>query len=289
MASTKSLSRESILANISRQKELSAKALGITVEEFDQRIERRKKEAALKKEQKRKESYQKQVDAALAKRASAAGMTVEEYLEYRRQKKLQAPKNRAEYAKNYRRSHQYGILKEKGKIDCTLEEYCARLDEKEEMRRQSSSMSPEEYQKFQKEIRLQNSRKRYYAKHRDSIGCTFEEYCARLESKPAKLSPEEKAARRKTYIRKRAYERLKSALSCTFEEYCADLDARKQERSRMSLEECKEAKAMKIRRYGRMKTYNSHPEKYAGMTFEEYNYLAEEAYMKRRLDSIQPE
>ena len=224
--------------NVSKWKMWSAKRLGITVEEFDQRIEEKKQEYALQKEartaervkkiseSKRRDSYEEAVF-----NGRFAG-TFEEYKckHFRRslpRRRGVSEEDKKMYRRNWSRKRGYAAAVEKGKFSGTFEEYCQHLD-----RVRSGARTPEEKAEAHRIVSRNYVRRRAYGRlvEKGKFIGTFEEYCQYLDRVHSKtITPEEKkkyrpAIRQNSCYRKcneRKYQRLVQAgyEVGTFEEF----------------------------------------------------------------------
>ena len=278
--------------SVSKWKMWSAKRLGITVEEFDQRIEEKKQEYARQKEARTAERIKKSSESKRRGRYEDAVFngrfagTFEEYkCKYFRRslprRRRLSEEDKKMYRRNWSRKRGYAAAVEKGKFSGTFEEYCQHFDYLEQVRK----MAPEE----QAQAHRTFSRKRTYAAavEKGKFSGNFEEYCQHLDRvRGGERTPEEKAEAHRivsrNYVRRRAYGKLveKGKFIGTFEEYCQYLDRvhsktitpEEKEKYRPAIRQnscylkCNERKYQRLVQAG-----------YEVGTFEEFNHILEEA------------
>ena len=179
---------------INQWKMFNAKRLGITVEEFDQRIEEKKQEYKRQQEAKAAEQAKKASEARKRRtyeESIFSGRFAGTFEEYKckysshslPRRHMLSEEEKKLYHKNWNRKRCYAAAVEKGKFSGTFEEYCQWLDR-----------TPEEKAETQAEIHKTFRRKCYYAAavEKGKFSGTFEEYCQHLEHL-REMTPEEKA------------------------------------------------------------------------------------------------
>ena len=219
----------------SKWKIWSAKRLGISVEEVEQRIEEKKQEYKQQQEAKAIEHAKKRIESSRRKNYKNAVSngkfvgTFDEYCQRLDRLHSMTPEEKAELDKISKRQRgrerNYAIAVQKGKFDGTFDEYCQHLD-------RVYNRTPEEKANAHK---IYNRERNYaLAVQKGKFDGTFDEYCQHLDrdrhprGKARTLQEKVEAHRIAAKIsgRKRSYINAvqKGKFDGTFDEYCQHLD-----------------------------------------------------------------
>ena len=218
----------------SKWKIWSAKRLGISVEEVEQRIEEKKQAYKQQQEANAIERAKKRIESSRRKNYQNAVSngkfvgTFDEYCQRLDRLHSMTPEEKAELDKISKRQRgrdrYYALAVQKGKFDGTFDEYCQHLDRDRHPRGKARTL--QEKTEAHRIVARISGRKRSYinAVQKGKFDGTFDEYCQHLD-RLYNMTPEEKKNQREQ-CKYRQYQKLVQAgyEIGTFEDFTRTLD-----------------------------------------------------------------